>query len=286
MHCDAPSRPVCNGSSSGPGSPPRAGGRAPVVPGEIVALAWQAHGARVGDLVLTDSLNGVTTPIGSPFRLTLADGKTIGIEQLDLTSPPTRSALPGDPKASRMSETLSRETVTFVLTDPEHRFRVVWRLIQPHHAPYLREEVTVTALSRDEAVTRVDLFQANGLDAEVVGNTAGSPVVAGRDYWLLEDPLSQSSVNLRHGRFQMWVDRTLPLIKDQPVTYSAVVGATAPGAIATRFWPMWRPSARIPTAPSCTIIPGTTSATSPPTARPRRWTGSVPLAKPSPSSEG
>ena len=72
-----------------------------------------------------------------------------------------------------MSETLSRETVTFVLTDPEHRFDVVWRLVQPKDAPYLREEVTVTALTRDESVSRVDLFQANGLDAEVVGNTAG-----------------------------------------------------------------------------------------------------------------
>ena len=202
---------------------------------KTIGLKWQTHGAHLGDLVLSDAMNGVSTPITASFRLTLADGKTLGLEQLDLTGPPTRGALPGDPKASRASETQPRETLTFVFADPENRFRVTWRLIQPDAAPYLREEVTITALARDEAVTRVDLFQADGQDAEVVGNTAGSPIVAGRDYWLFEDPLSQSDVNLRHGRFQMWVDRTLPLIKDQPVTYSAVVGATASGQLRRDF---------------------------------------------------
>ncbi len=202
---------------------------------KTIALSWQTRGAHLGDLMVTDAANNISTPVTSPFNLTLSDGKTLGLDQFELDAPPSTATVAGDPHASRASDTRARHSLTFELSDPDKRFHVTWRLIQPEDAPYLREELTVTALKQDEAVTRVDLFQANGLDAEVVGNTNGSPIVAGRDYWLFEDPLSQSTVNLRHGRFQMWVDRVLPLPKGQPITYSAVVGVTAPGQLRRDF---------------------------------------------------
>jgi hypothetical protein len=201
-----------------------------------IGLEWRLEGASLRDVAIADRLNGARIEVEAPFAVKLADGRTLAASDFILAAAPTLGALPGDLSAARLSERGPRATLSARFEDAEGRFRVDWRLMQPEGAAWLREEITITALKQDEAIARIDLMQSKAPDgAEVVGKTAGSPVVAGRDFLQFEHPLSDSSVGIGDGRIRLWITRALPLLKGQSVTYSAAVGATRPGQLRRDF---------------------------------------------------
>lgn len=201
-----------------------------------LGLDWRIEGDALRDVAIVDRLNGTRIAVSAPFALELGDGRTLSASDFRLAGPPAAGALPGDPKAARLSERGTRETLSARFEDADKRFRIDWRLVQPQGASWLREEVTVTALGQDKAIARIDLMSAEAPGgAEVVGKTDGSPVVAGRDFLQFEHPLSQSSVGIGNGRIRLWIKRSLPLLKGQSVTYSAAVGATRPGQLRRDF---------------------------------------------------
>lgn len=189
-----------------------------------IAATWKLAGGKLGDMVVTDGLNHQAFAVSAPFALTMADGSKLASGDLRVLSAPKQVKLPVDPKASRMAERLPGSAVQASFGDEGGRFRIDWQWVQREGSDYLREIVTITALKQDEAIKQVSLLQSKATDAEVVGTVAGSPVVAGRDYFGFEHPLSSSEV---HGtQVRLWIDRELPLRKGQSVTYSAVIGAT------------------------------------------------------------
>jgi hypothetical protein len=200
----------------------------------FIGLAWQLSGSRLTGVQQTDPANDSRIPVDAPFVITLADGQRFGIAELSLVSAPNRTVLPGDPEASRASARIATDLVTLILVDAENRFRIEWRLLQPRGASYIRQELAVTALRQDEAVARVDLLQAVVPGAEVIGKVRGSPVVAQRNYWMFEHPLSQSLVSL-DGHMRLWIERKLPLLKGQTISYSAVAGTTDAGQLRRGF---------------------------------------------------
>ncbi|MGB8692206.1 MAG: enterotoxin [Steroidobacteraceae bacterium] len=199
-----------------------------------VGLEWAYADRHIAGVALSDLANGYRIPITAPFVIALKDGQSLGIEQLLLVRSPNRTTLPGNPDASRASERLPSDVVTMSFTDADNRFQIEWRLLQPQGASYIRAELTISAARQDEAIKRVGLFQAVVPGAEVVGKVRGSPVVARRDYWMFEHPLSQSSTSL-DGTIRLWIERTLPLIKGQSIAYSAVAGATGAGQLRRDF---------------------------------------------------
>lgn len=189
-----------------------------------IAARWTYADGKLDGVVVDDRINQRQLDITAPFALTLADGSKLAAADMRAAAAPRSVALKANPKAARLAERLKGQAVQASFTDAGGRFRVDWQLVQREGSDYLREIVTVTALKQDEAIKRVDLLQAKVPDAEVVGTVSGSPVVAGRDYFGFEHPLSSSQV---HGsKVSLWIDRELPLRKGQSVTYSAVVGAT------------------------------------------------------------
>jgi hypothetical protein len=70
-------------------------------------------------------------------------------------------------------------------------------------------------------------------NARVVGSVDGSPIVAENWFFGFEHPLSQSTIE--NGRAQCKLVRHLPLKAGQSITYSSVVGATAPGQLRRDF---------------------------------------------------
>ncbi len=199
-----------------------------------IGLEWGYADRHIAGVVLHDLANGYRIPITAPFVIALNDGQSLGVEQLALVGPPNETTLPGNPGAARASERVPSDVVTMDFADADNRFQIEWRLLQPQGASYVRAELTITAARQDEAIKRVDLFQAVAPGAEVVGKVKGSPVVARRDYWMFEHPLSQSSTSL-DGTIRLWIERTLPLSKGQSIAYSAVVGATGAGQLRRDF---------------------------------------------------
>jgi hypothetical protein len=189
-----------------------------------ISVRWQLSGAHVDAMVLTDHVNQRDIAVESPFAMTFRNGDKLDASQLSLLGPIKEVTLKADPKASREAERLSGRAIEASFGDAAGRIRVDWRWVQREGGDYLREIVTVTALNKDEDISRIDLLQLNADHAEVIGTVQGSPVVAGNDYFGFEQPLSSSEVRGTH--VHLWMDEGLPLPKGQSITYSAVVGVT------------------------------------------------------------
>jgi hypothetical protein len=202
---------------------------------EVIALAWRVDGDAMGDVAIIDRRSGATLPVPALFAFTFKDRRVLAAPDFTLVSAPELQTLPGDPAAARLAEREQRRVLSAQFEDRDGRLRVDWRLIQAPGRAYFREEATITALKQDEAIDRVDLMSILAPDgAEVVGKTAGSPVVAGRDFLQFEQPLSDAEVSL-NGRARLFIRRTLPLLKGQSVAYSVAVGAARPGQLRRDF---------------------------------------------------
>jgi hypothetical protein len=199
-----------------------------------LALDWQEDG-HLGQMRLLDRINGRTIAITAPFALHLGDGTVLTPADLVMQGTPQISILKAVPNASRAAEREPRNQIETDFTDKAGRFRIAWRLIQSAGAAYMRGELTVTALRQDEAIPRIDLLDASAPDAEIIGRVNGSPAVIGRDYIQFENPLAKSHVEAEAPIITQWIESALPLQKGKSVTYSAAVGATAPGQLRRDF---------------------------------------------------
>jgi hypothetical protein len=199
-----------------------------------LALDWRGDG-HLSAMRVLDGLNHRSIAITAPFALHLGDGTVLTPAELTLEGSPRFEVLGPVPDAARLAERQTRHRLTMTFTDREGRFRVVWQMIQVAGAAWIRGAVTVTALRADEAIPRIDLLSATAPGAQVVGRVDGSPVVVGPDYLQFEHPLSKSRAEVEQPTVALWIDRALPLEKGKSVTYSAAVGATAPGQLRRDF---------------------------------------------------
>ena len=194
---------------------------------------WKLDRQRLVAMTVIDRVHGRTLAVPVPFAITLANGSTINAGDMRLLSPPREQVLPVDAGASRLAARIPGKAVQASFGDANGSFRVDWRLLQRDGSPYLREEVSITALKQDEQITRVSLLQTQVADAEVVGGVNGSPVVAGDVYLGFENPQSESAV--RHDDVRLTLARSLPLEKGKTISYSAVVGVVRNGQLRRDF---------------------------------------------------
>lgn len=198
-----------------------------------IEARWKLGGQHLADFSVTDRVHGRTLAVPAPFVLALADGSTLKTADMSLLAKPRVVQLPVDAQSSRLAGRLPGKAVEASFGDANGRFRVDWKLVQRDGSPYLREEVSITALKQDEKIAKVSLLVTKATDAEVTGAVNGSPVVAGDVYLGFESPLSDSS--MYHGNVQLTLVRTLPLEKGKTVAYSAVAGVVRDGQLRRDF---------------------------------------------------
>lgn len=198
-----------------------------------VSARWILKDQVLTDMTVTDAINQQVLKVTMPFALELADGSKLATPDFHLLSEPKVTKLKAEPKAPRLAERIPGKAVTASFGDADGRFRIDWQWVQREGSDYLREQVTITALKADENIKKVDLLQTQAVGAEVIGTVNGSPIVAGQDYLGFEHPLSESAV--RGKNLNLWIERGLPLVKGQSITYSAVIGATHKGQLRRDF---------------------------------------------------
>ena len=199
------------------------------------ALSWSDDGHHLSAFRFADRTTGRVLDVSQAFAIVLGDGRTLTPADLDLATPLEATHAAGNPAASRLSDQRPHAEVHGQFTTADGRLRIDWRLVQPDGAKYLREIVTVTALTQDEAIPQVKLLQTAAPDAEVSGKVDGSPVIIGNDYLMFENPLAKSRAYIEDAAASMWLDNALPLRKGQSLTVSAVIGVTAPGQMRRDF---------------------------------------------------
>lgn len=221
------------GSDPGPAKASSVGGRITLSNGAFAA-SWtvsQRHLAFAGFDDLQDGRKVALPP--SAFGLTLADGRAIQAADMTVVGEPRVERLSADSHASRLAERFGGRQVVVVLESPNPRLRATWRGVLRDGSNYLRQVVTLEALSGDAAIGEVRLLDIDLPDARVVGTVKGSPIVSNDVFLGFEHPLSETRTAGTH--IVAFLPRKIPLRAGSPVSYSSVIGIVQPGQLRRDF---------------------------------------------------
>ncbi|MFM0067484.1 alpha-galactosidase [Paraburkholderia aspalathi] len=200
---------------------------------DALALRWTVRDDRLADFSLMDFAGQRALPIIAPFAILLGDGSRVGVAELKILAPLNETALAPNPHASRLAERIAGRRVSATLVDAQGRLKVAWSVEQREGSRYLREQLAITALLRDENIAVVSLLETCVADAQASSELKGTPVVAGNFYLGFELPLAESHVDGDSVSFTL--QRALPLERNRTLVYSAVAGVVRDGQLRRDF---------------------------------------------------
>ncbi|OAJ57893.1 enterotoxin [Paraburkholderia ginsengiterrae] len=198
-----------------------------------IALSWTVRDQHLTDFTLTDRVHARTLPVIAPFALSLADGRTLGIADLQLVAALREDRLAANSNASRLAERIAGRRVSALLVDERGDLRVELSVEQRDSSQYLRLQVAITAINKDEHIATVSLLETQAFGAQICGEFKGTPVVTGNVYLGFELPLAESQVSGDTVRFVL--PRALPLEKGKTIVASAVAGIARDGQLRRDF---------------------------------------------------
>ncbi len=178
------------------------------------------------------ALSGLNLP-PDVFSLVLEGGRVLKSTQLTIVGKPRFAAVAPNPQSVRRADRRHGRELTILLRDPETGAEFEWRAILLDASRYLRQELLITARSRDLPLKQVRLWDLDLPGVRVLGTVKGSPAVAGETYFACEHPLSITTV--AGSRAQCYLDRTLPLRAGRTFLASSVIGFAAPGQLRRDF---------------------------------------------------
>jgi hypothetical protein len=200
----------------------------------VVSVKVQTSDGHVKTLQFRNLLATDSSPVAMlPFALLLGDGRIVTASSMKMAAAPRIVDLRADAQASRLSERIPGKTVITEFEDESAHLYVIWRVILRDGSNYIRQEVTLNAVSNDVPVREVRLLDWHSSSAHVIGTVHGSPVADETFFAGFEDPLSSCAV--AGGRARCWIERELPLKAAQSVTYSSVVGVATDGQLRRSF---------------------------------------------------
>lgn len=176
--------------------------------------------------------------LNGPFSISFADGSIVRGDHMQVVERPVAGDMKVDMSASREAERIAGKEIHAVLRDEQRGLRVRWALELRNGSRYIRQVFTLEAPTHNLAMSRVRLIdvrptEATLRDMRVMGTVAGSPIALGDFFLGFEHPLSVSQVV--RGEATADLERTLPLVKGQSITYSSVVGVVPKGQLRRAF---------------------------------------------------
>ncbi|MPW18186.1 enterotoxin [Paraburkholderia sp. CNPSo 3157] len=199
----------------------------------VIALHWTIAGRSLGKFRIVDCAHAQTLSLDAPFSIALADGRTLGIDELQMIEPLREETVMANAEASRKAERIAGRRVIAILCDRQRRLRVEWGIEQRENLPYLRQLLSITALAQAECIVSVSLLQTHAPFAQKLGELEAVPIVEGNVYLGFELPMAESEV--RDGIAGFTVARELPLDKGKTLAYSAVAGVFREGQLRRDF---------------------------------------------------
>jgi hypothetical protein len=199
-----------------------------------IGAEWHFQENGLAANTLTDRLTNRTIPLASnTFVVTLQDGTILKSSEMRLIAQPRLQKLTPDPDASQLAARFGGWQIEVGLSDPADQLHVTWRAILRDGSTYVRQELQLSVTGKDVLISNVRLVDLTTPGARVAGTVKGSPIVSGNLFFGFEHPLSESRASGDRAIAQ--ISRELPLKSGQTVTYSSVVGVTAPGQLRRGF---------------------------------------------------
>ena len=180
----------------------------------ILAVEWRIDAGHLLPNSVEDKQSKIKTPVGGElFELVFADGKTIPTSEMTIEGWPVCEEIAADPNALRAGDHFTGKRITATLTDKNGTLRVRWQAVLRDGANYVRQRIVIEP--QKEKGDRSNLCAAPGgpfrqigpvpfFPAEIVllnlpapgakriGESLGSPVVAGNLFFACENPLADN----------------------------------------------------------------------------------------------
>lgn len=209
-----------------------------VLENKLLAARWSLRQGKItgGNLTLLPAkdVSAGTIPLSADiFILKFKDGTIFRASQMGIRQAPYIESLRAEPAALRAAQHYDGKQIVARFQDPAGNVSVEWRAILRDGANYLRQEISIRAVSRDAAIGEIDLFDFKAAHARVEGSVKGSPVIAGDAFFGFEHPLSACAVT--NDQTTCSIARELPVKAGQTVTYSSVIGVSPPHQMRRAF---------------------------------------------------
>ena len=159
-----------------------------------IAAGWSWAGDRLRPVSLANQLNSQRLPVPDEvFVLESRDGHPLRASDFQVRW--ARSEiLEANPKAVGQAERCAGRQVTALLVSTTGNIEVTWSASLRDGANYVRQQVRIRAVRGDADIARVILVSHELPGAEIIGQVAGSPVVAGSFFTGLEHPMAVARV--------------------------------------------------------------------------------------------
>jgi len=161
-----------------------------------IAWNWQVSGGELQSVSVEDKLNGGAIALGGDcFQVVLGDGTVLKSSDLKLLTPPKVEALSMDKVSPVAAMHDSGRQLAADYSAPGRNLAIEWRVILRRHSTYLRQELSLKAVSGSVLVREINLFDHRIPGAKMMGTVDGSPVVAGNFFFGYEHPMAQNIVD-------------------------------------------------------------------------------------------
>jgi hypothetical protein len=191
----------------------------------VISARWHTKGNQLCLAGMQDELSGKSIAVGEEaFVLVMKDGIVLKASQMRLATPAKISVLKAETNAARLAERFSGRRITLELEDSGKNLHVTWSALLRDESNYIRQEITLQAMTKDLEIAEVRLIVAPAAETQIAGSVKGSPAVNGTDFIAFEHPLSTCSLD--NNLLICALRRDLPLRRQQEVTYTSVVGVT------------------------------------------------------------
>ncbi len=227
-----------SGSIPYPGMPPEEA-QASVLDGGAVlknnlleaSYRWDAAGFSLVFRGLTPETDAATG--NTLFNLKLADGRIVDASDFQVQGDVERVPIAARPEARRLTERFAGWQVRVPLQTGDGGIAVLFTATLRDASNYVRHEVSITSKQEDLAIDALTLLDLKIPDANLMGDTLGAPVVAGRMFFAFEHPMSESSAE--DGSVVCGMKRGATLKAGTPLKQSCVLGVTPPGQVRRGF---------------------------------------------------
>ncbi len=204
-----------------------------ILENNLFAARWSLRRGKVAGVELVEHPSENHIPLSHDlFVLKFRDGSVLRSSTMEPQGDPQVESLRAEPEALKSAERFPGQQVIVNLEDRNRQLSVAWKAILRDGSDYLRQEISLHA-TIDQPITEIELFDFKAPTARVDGKVKGSPVVIGHIFLGFEHPLSICRVN--NDAVTCSMHRELPLRAGQTVTYSSVIGVSAPGQMRRGF---------------------------------------------------
>jgi len=204
----------------------------------VLAVTWRADNGRLRPLAIRDKPSNTTIKtMEEAFVLTLSGGQSIKASQLEIIGAPRCERLTARPNSVRLGDRFSGQCITVSLAGLDGRLQVQWRAVLRDDANTMRQFVTLRAAGEAIPIEAITLIDLSCRHAQVAGAVAGSPVVAEGMFFAYEHPNATSVVdaNAIPNRVRCSLVRNMPLVPNQPLSQSSVIGVAPKGQLRRAF---------------------------------------------------